>query len=129
MAVITPSMRPPRQLRSERAKGGCCAPCARLSGTWRTMVHFMQVESQIRNLTEGQLREHGLYRWQLAFKLAVNPERSQLSRAKKTLLRPILLYAIVGSALTMPYVAKVSRAGIESLRPINLMLSRAQLAL
>jgi hypothetical protein len=29
----------------------------------------------------------------------------------------------------MPYVAKVSRAGIESLRPINLMLSRAQLAL
>jgi hypothetical protein len=93
------------------------------------MVHFMQVESQIRNLTEGQLREHGLYRWQLAFKLAVNPERSQLSRAKKTLLRPILLYAIVGSALTMPYVAKVSRAGIESLRPINLMLSRAQLAL
>jgi hypothetical protein len=36
-----------------------------------------------------------------------------------------LLYAIVGAALTMPNVAKVSWAGIDSLRPINLTLSRA----
>ena len=48
--------------------------------------------------------------------------------SQKTLLRrPILLYAIVGAALTMPYVTKVSRARIESLRPINLMISRPQL--
>ena len=33
--------------------------------------HFTQVESRIRNLTEHQLREHGLCGWQLAFKLAV----------------------------------------------------------
>jgi hypothetical protein len=33
--------------------------------------HFTQVESRIRNLTEDQLREHGLYGWQLALKLAV----------------------------------------------------------
>ena len=33
--------------------------------------HFTQVESRIRILTEDQLREHGLYGWQLAFKLAV----------------------------------------------------------
>ena len=33
--------------------------------------HFMQVESRIRNLIEHQLREHGLYGRQLAFKLAV----------------------------------------------------------
>ena len=33
--------------------------------------HFMQVESRIRNLIEHQLREHGLYGRQLAFKVAV----------------------------------------------------------
>ena len=33
--------------------------------------HFTQVESRIRNLTEHQLREHGLYGRQLAFRLAV----------------------------------------------------------
>ena len=51
---------------------------ARLLGpmreTWRDVEdhgHFTQVESRIRILTEDQLREHGLYGWQLAFKLAV----------------------------------------------------------
>ena len=41
---------------------------------WRDVEdhgHFTQVESRIRNLTEHQLREHGLYGRQLAFKLAV----------------------------------------------------------
>ena len=47
--------------------------------------------------------------------------------SKKTLRRPILLY--VRRALTMHYVAKVSRARIKSSRPINPMLSRTQLAL
>jgi len=40
---------------------------------WRDVEdhgHFTQVESR-RNLTEHQLREHGLYGRQLAFKLAV----------------------------------------------------------
>jgi hypothetical protein len=35
------------------------------------MVTSRTLESRIRNLKEDQLREHGLYGWQLAFKLAV----------------------------------------------------------
>ena len=41
---------------------------------WRDVEdhgHFTQEESRIRNLTEHQLHEHGLYGRQLAFKLAV----------------------------------------------------------
>ena len=39
-------------------------------------------------------------------------ENRILANSKKTLLRPILLYAIVGAALTMLFVAKVSRRAL-----------------
>jgi hypothetical protein len=46
------------------AKERLLAPCPRLGRTWRTMVTS-------RRSDRNQLREHGLYGWQLAFKLAV----------------------------------------------------------
>jgi hypothetical protein len=44
------------------------------------MVTSRTLESQIRNLKEDQLREHDLYGWQLAFKLAGAVEPSQKSK-------------------------------------------------
>jgi hypothetical protein len=63
MAVITPSMRP--LVRSDlkiAAKERLLAPCPRLGRTWRTMVTS-------RRSDRNQLREHGLYGWQLVDRL------------------------------------------------------------
>jgi hypothetical protein len=66
--VPTPSVRSDLKIASMEQFLG------RMREAWRDVGdhgHFTQEESRIRNLTEHQLREHGLYGRQLAFKLGV----------------------------------------------------------